>query len=195
MGPFRRARAFLEKCGNPLDHPARRDRPDSVCRAGAKPGRGGGLDAAQGDQQDACHRDEGKLTEFNADVEEKQGRRDLSLGKPDLGEGAGKAEPVQQAEAEGRDPRAARGQALSLSALEAQEFAGEEDDRQRDHRVEDGRRKPRHTERGERQGDAVGHGERGDRFQQQPAAADDQQQREDKDQVVDAEQDVLDAEL
>ena len=49
-------------------------------------------------------------------------------------------------------------------------------------------------ERGDRQRDAVGDGERRDRLHQHPAVADDQQQAQHEQQVVDAEQDVLDAE-
>ena len=51
------------------------------------------------------------------------------------------------------------------------------------------------AERRDRQRDAVGDGEDGDRLQQHPAVGDDQQQAEHEQQVVDAEQDVLDAEL
>ncbi len=50
-------------------------------------------------------------------------------------------------------------------------------------------------ERGERERDAVGHGERGDRLHQHPAVADDQQEPEHEQQVVDALHDVQDAEL
>lgn len=45
------------------------------------------------------------------------------------------------------------------------------------------------------QGDAVGHGEGRDRLHQRPAVPHDQQQTQDKEQVIDAEEDVLNADL
>ena len=119
--------------------------------------------------------------------------RDRLLRQTDLGQRAGEAEAVQQAEAERDHPRRARGQAR-LAAQAVHDLGGDEHDAERDHRLD---RRPGHVHPAERrrdERDAVRDGECGDRGDDALAAAHDQQQRQHEQQVIDAAEDVLDAE-
>ena len=113
-------------------------------------------------------------------------------GQADRGQRAGEAEPVQQAERERDHPRPLRRQAWP-AAPRVQDLRGEQQDAERD-RGFDGR--PGHVnnaERGERERDRVRDREGRDRPHEHARAAHDQHQREDEQQMVVAEQDVLDA--
>ena len=134
------------------------------------------------------------LPQLDAHVEEEQSERDLRLRQAHRGEAAREAEAVQQPEREGHHPRVADGEAR-LAPPGPHDLGAEEQDRESDRGVERRQRRARVAERRDRQRDAVGQGEGRDRLHQRPAVGDDQHQAEDEEQVVDAEQDVLHAEL
>ena len=73
-------------------------------------------------------------------------------GKPDLRQRAGKSEAVQQAEAEGDDPRRARRQPLRAAPL-LHDLDGDEHDRERDRRLNQRAGHVDDAQRGQRQGD------------------------------------------
>ena len=137
-------------------------------------------------------RHESELPEFDADVEGEQRQRHVLLRQPGVGQRGGEAEAVQQPEGEGDDPGMPDGEAR-LAAPGANDLRPEKQNAQGDRGLE---RQPRDlgiAERGHGQRDAVRNGEGGDRLDQHPAVADDQQQPEHEQQVVGAEQDVPDA--
>ena len=144
-------------------------------------------------QQQDQRRTKRELSDFDADIEHQQRERDLRRRQPHRRQPAGEAEAVQQPEGEGHDPGVADREAR-LPAPRAHDLGAEEQDRQRDRRIQRQQRRARVAERGHRQRDAVRQRERGDRLHQHPAVAHDQQQPQHEQQVVDAEQDVLDAE-
>ena len=110
-----------------------------------------------------------------------------------FGKAIGEAEAVQQAESEGHNPRIAAGQAL-LPAPGPRDLDGQEEDRQRNQRLDEPRRDLEESERRRSQRDAVRDGEGGDGRREPPPAADQQHKAKHEKQVVDAEHDVLDAE-
>ena len=146
-----------------------------------------------GDAQRQEGADEDQLADLDTDVEHEQRGRNGGLRQADLLQRAGEAEAVQQAETEGDDPGRARGQA-GPAVQAVQDLHRDEGDRQRDDGLD---RRAGHlhpAERGGDQRDAVGDREGRDRRQDAFAAAHDQQQGQHEQQVVDAAEDVLDAE-
>src|SRR5262245_46339315 len=79
--------------------------------------------------------DESEPPELGADVEREQRERNVAGRQPDLGQRAREAEPVQQAETERDDPGPALRQA-ALAAPNPHDLAREEQDRQRDRRLD-----------------------------------------------------------
>ena len=75
--------------------------------------------------------------------------------------------------------------------MTAQNFRRDENDAQRNRRLDRRGRDVHHPERRERERDAMRDGERGNRFHEQTHAAHDEDQRENEEQMVDAEENVL----
>ena len=99
---------------------------------------------------------------------------------------------MKQAERECHDPGMPDGE-TRLAAPRANDLRAEKQNRQRDGGVERRHGKVRIAQRRNRQCDAVGERERGDRLHQHPRRAHEEQQSEHEQQMVDAKQDVLDA--
>ncbi len=130
---------------------------------------------------------------LDAQAEEQQRGRNMSGRQSGFAQSAGKTEAVHQPEGERHEPRCARGDAFE-TAVHANNLRRDKDNAQRDDGL-DGRL--RHMDQAERRGrerQAVRDREGGDGLHQPPAAARDDEQREDEQQMVDARQDVLDAE-
>ena len=89
---------------------------------------------------------EEKLTDFDADIEEKQCDRDVTGGQANLAERSGEAEAMEKPEGKGDDPGRAGGDA-SLALARADDLSGDESDRQRDHRLD---RRRRHMDEAKR---------------------------------------------
>ncbi len=114
----------------------------------------------------------------------------MALGQADALQRAREAEPMHEPEQERHERREASGQRVTF----AQGLAGDQHDRQRDAGL-DGRgaqRDPAH--RRERKRHAVRQGESADRADELSPEADEKEQACHEEQMVDAAQDVLDAE-
>ena len=173
-----------------LDKPERGDRADGVGR----PAHGAVADAglAWRSPRRQRRRDERELTQLDADVERQQRQRHVAVRQADLRQRAAKprpcSRPKQNAISQGR--RAVR---LGCPARRPKDLGGHDDDREGDRRLD---RRPGHTHDAERrQGerDRVRERERRHREHERPRVAHDQHQRQHEQQVVVAEQDVLDA--
>ncbi len=186
-------RAPSEQHPGALNRPERAERADRVAGQGLCPARPADLEHAERAFEAENQGDEEELAGLDADVEEQQGEGDLGLRQAHAGEAAGETETVQQAEGEGDHPGMPDGEAR-LAAPPAHDLGTEKEDRERDRGIE--RRSGRRgvAERRDGQGDRVRQSEGADRLQEHPAVGDDQQQAEHEQQMVHAEQDVLDAE-
>ena len=146
----------------------------------------------QGDQRQ--HRaNEQEMAGLDASAEEQQRRWNMSDRQPGLTQPAGKTQAVHQPEGERHEPRCARGDAFE-TAVHANNLRRDKDDAQRDDCLDRRLRHMHKAERRRREREAVRDGEGGDGLHQPPAAARDDEQREDEQQMVDAREDVLDAE-
>ena len=115
---------------------------------------------------------EQKLTDLNADIEEKKSQWDGFLGKSDVSQSASESKTVQQTEGEGYQPRCPcreTGMALFL----VHDLDGKKQNGKRDHGFHGRRRHVHKTQRGQRERDAVGDSERGDCHQQLATPFDD----------------------
>ncbi len=177
----------------PLDEPERGCCADHIGGQGLEPLRPGHLEASERPGEAQAERHEQQLARLDAEVEEQQRQRNLGRGQTDLAERARKAQAVQQAEGEGDQPGEPVGEAEPTVAA-AQDLGAEEDDAERDQRIDRPRRHVEHAEGRERERQAVGDREGGHGLDQHPGPPDDQEQPEHEQQVVDPEQDVLDAE-
>ena len=137
--------------------------------------------------------DEGELAQFDADVEEEQRERNRVLRQADFAQRACKAEPVQQAECECDHPRRAFGQSR-FALASANDFRRDKHDAQRNTRLDRWSGHIHEAQRGGGERDAVRHRERRDRTDQSLPAFHQQHEREDEQQVIDAQHNVLDAE-
>ena len=147
--------------------------------------------APRDDDHDTDRRDEQQLARLDPDVEEQQRQRYGLRRQADLGQCAREAEAVQQPEGERDDPRPALRQSRSPLPC-VRDLAGDEDDAQRDDRLDGCLRYVHEAQRRGTQRQAVCHGERRNRPHETPSAVDQNQQSEHEQQVVDSEQDVLD---
>ena len=111
-------------------------------------------------------------------------------GTPSSSSADAKPSPCKQAEREGDRPGRAPGERVGR----AQALAADEDDGERDRRLDRRRRDVHEPEHREREADAVGERERGDGGQELPPAPHQQRERDDEEQVIEPGQDVLDAE-
>ena len=100
-------------------------------------------------------RDEGELSDFDANIERQERKRNVALRQAEGGQAAGEAEAVQETEREGDDPRAPDGKAR-LAAPGADDLRAEEQDRERDRRVERRGGNARIAKRRGGESDAVG---------------------------------------
>ena len=111
-------RATLPESGDesrrPLDEPTGSDRSDRVGRGHGEPverllepGRFEARRHGAAEQLARRHHrgDEDELPDLDAEIEEQQRGRDRVMRQSDFGERSGKAEAVQEAEAEGDEPR------------------------------------------------------------------------------------------
>ena len=64
----------------------------------------GDLEAPHRPAQAQDRRDEHQLPDLDTEIEEQQRERDLAGGQPDLGQRAGEAQSMEQAEGEGDQP-------------------------------------------------------------------------------------------
>ena len=117
----------------------------------------------------------------------------MSGGQSGFAQSTGETEPVHEAEAESHDPGSTRGDAFDPTPL-AHNFRRNKDDAQSDDRLDRGRRNMNPAERCGSEGEAVRDGEGGDGLHQSPATTRDDEQREDKQQMVHTREDVLDTE-
>jgi hypothetical protein len=137
---------------------------------------------------------EEKLPGLDADVEEEERFGNMSGGHPDLAQRAGKAEAVQQSEDEGDQPRhPCRHPHPALPRMN--DLDGDECDRKCDHRLHWRRRDVDEAERRCCKGDAMCCGKGGDGLDELSGACRDQDEAEHEKQMIDAEEDVTDAEL
>jgi hypothetical protein len=148
-------------------------------------GAGDVASAADGGQRARHEQDHGQLSELDAEVEREQRPAQRLPRQPELAQHVGEAETVHQAEDE-RNP------GTRVAAMPAdQVVSADEDDTQRDRRLDQACRWRHDAERRQRQRDAVPDGERGDDASERcPAAAEEQQSDEEQD-VVWSDQDVL----
>ncbi len=137
--------------------------------------------------------DEEELTDFDSDVEEEKGGGDFAVGEAERGKAAGESEAVEKSEGECDDPGVADGEA-GLAAHAADDFGSEEEDGESDGGVEGEEWGAGIAEGGDGECDAMGKGEGRDGLEECPAIGDDKHQAEDKEEVIDAHEDVLDAE-
>ena len=93
--------------------------------------------------------DEQELACLDAQVEEQQRDRDVALRQPDLAQGAGEAEAVQQPERERHDPGHPRARP-DPPVTRVHDLGGDEHDAERDHRLDRLRRHVDEAERRER---------------------------------------------
>ena len=178
-GRFSRAVKPAEKDHRPLDGPVGPEAADRVARQRFNPARPADFEDFERPGQGQGRKNKHELAQFDPDIEKEQRQRNFGLRQAGGRKSAGKTEPVQEAEQEGHDPGIADGQAR-LPSPGADDLGSEEQDAQRDGRIE---RRQRHTgvpQGGDAEGDAVGQGEGGDRLQQHHPALDDQQQPQDK---------------
>ena len=117
----------------------------------------------------------------------------MCLRQAGFAQPARKAQAMHQPEGEGDHPRRARGDSLDATT-HVNDLRRDEDDAQRDDRLDRLLRHMDEAERRRRERDAVRDRERGDGLDQFPAAARDDQQRQHEQQMIDAAEDVLDAE-
>ena len=165
---------------------------DGIAGKPESPERPDDFKLAKGTLKDEHEAHEDVLTDFNADVEQQQSQQQLTTGKTEFGQPTGVTETVNQTEAKGHDPGTTDGEA-GLPSPGANDLAAHEQDRECDRRIQRGSGHLGHPDRGDREGDAVGHGESRDCFQQRPAVPDDQQQTENEQQMIDPKQNVLNA--
>ena len=145
-------------------------------------------------------RHERQLAQLDPDVERQQRQRDVRLGQPHLGQRPGEAQPVQRPEGERHPPRP---QAVVVGApicprlfpRQQPGLARHQHDAEGDGRLDRRLRHPHHAQGGQRQRQAVGHGEGGDRSPQLAPDRRQQQQPQHERQVVDAAEDVLHPQL
>ena len=137
--------------------------------------------------------DEGELAGFDAEVEEQEREGRCVFRDADLAEGAGEAEAVEEAEGEGGKPWQGGGE-TGLACPHPHDLDGDEHDGEGDGGLDrrGGQLDPAEGGAGEREG--VRDGEGGDGADEALDIAHQQEQREDEHQVIEAEQDVLDAE-
>src|SRR6516165_5697778 len=150
------------------------------------------FDALGGGQHAEDCADEYELTDFHADIETEQRERNIALGQADVDQRAGEAKAVQQAEGKGDDPWPPRGQAW-LAAPQSYDLASEQDDAQRDRGLDRRSRYVHDPEGRQAQSDRMSERERGDGPQENAPVAHDQNQGENEQQMVEAEQNMLDA--
>ena len=134
-----------------------------------------------------------RLSQLDADVEARQRERDVPRRQPDLGQGPGEAEAVEQAESGGHAARPAPAGAIRALPL-ARDLRREPDDAGGDRHLDGPLRHARQAQGRGAQGDAVPDREGRDRLDEHSRAADQEEETGDEEQVVDAAQDVLEAE-
>ena len=131
--------------------------------------------------------DDQQLADFDAEVEREQRPAERARRQIHLAQHVGEAEAVDEAERE-RDPRA-----HVAAAADQQVVGADVDDAERDRRLDDPRRRRHEVERRQRQRDAVRDRERGDDQRELADRAAEQQQADQKQQVIGPDQDVMDA--
>src|SRR5262245_16936991 len=150
------------------------------------------IDALGDGQHGEDGADEYQLTDLHADIEAEQRERNVALRQADVDQRAGEAEAVQQAESKGDDPWPPRSHAW-LAAPPPNDLTSKQDDAQRDRGLDRGPRYVHDPEGRQAQGDRMSERERGDGPHEDPPVAHDQDQSENEQQMVEAEQNVLDA--
>src|SRR5262249_10175892 len=125
----------------PEDHRRALNRPVSAERADRVAGQGldepgpADLEDAESSLEAEDQEDERELADLDADVEEEQRERDLTRRQTHRRQSAREAEPVQEPEGEGHDPRVADREAR-LAPPDPHDLGPEEEDRKRDRRVQ-----------------------------------------------------------
>ena len=127
-------------------------------------------------QQDKCN-----LTDLDTDVEEQQCQRHVVLRQSRFRQRAGEAHAVQQPKAT-RQPPGITPQHVVLAA--AGKFHRQYKNTQGNSKLHQGHRVIEETQRHQRQGNTVAHGEGGNRPQQSGSTAHQQQQTENEQQVI-----------
>jgi hypothetical protein len=132
---------------------------------------------------------EGDLAELDAEVEGGERGQDCVVRQAELGERAGEAEPVQETAGQREAPGCPRGQ------VRPEDLAGQDDQRDGDAGLDRRGREAHEVQGREREGEAVRGGEGRQRGEDAGGAADPQGQADDEQQVVEAAEDVRDAEV
>ena len=145
------------------------------------------IDPAQRGERRRDEDHDQELPDLDADVEREERPAERARGQIHLAQHAGEAEAVYEAERE-RDPRA------DVAAVFDQQVVGADvNDAERDRRLDDPRRRADDVQRLERERDAVRDGERGHDHRELADRTAEQQQADEKQQVIGADQDVMDA--
>src|SRR5262249_54793589 len=144
------------------------------------------------DEGEECG-DERQLTGLDPDVEGQQRERNVTRRDADLRKRPCESKAVEKAECERYKPWFLIAEAID-SALVTRKLNRQKDDAQRYHRFNRCRSNSNHAESGQRQRDAMGHGEGRHSLQEPAEAGHDQQQAHDEEQMVDASEDMGDAE-
>ena len=170
-----------------MDEPerARRDDDDRSCE-GELPPRGFAPRAQRRERRRHDDDDE-QLADLDPDVEREERPAERARRQIHLAQHVGEPEAVDEAERE-RDPRA------HVAAVPDQQVVGADvDDAQRDGRLDDARRRRHDVQRRERQRDAVRDGERRHDHRELADRAAEQQQADEEQQVIGADEDVVDS--
>ncbi len=177
--------------GDSLEHPVCRQGSN---RVGGNQGRGSGPTDRYCGQHDTRYDDpddEKQLAELDANIKGKEGEGNLAGGQPYLRERTGEAETVEQAERARDSPGYL---ALPGRSRVACQLDRHDEDARRDQYFRWRRRDVHDAEDRQRERDAVPECEGGDRPEQSPPVAHQQDEAEDEEQVVETRQDVLEAE-
>src|SRR5215813_4625299 len=143
--------------------------------------------ALQPQEQRQQQADDQQLAGLDAEIKPDQSRHQPAGRQTDFGQRAGEAEAMHQAEQEAHQP------APRYRPLHGEVLEGNVSDRQGDHRLDQLRRQGGDAEHRQRQGQAMRHREGGDeRGQRQPPASR-QNQGDDEQHMIEAGEDVLDA--
>src|SRR5687767_8672136 len=110
-----------------------------------------------------------------------------------LAEGPSETEAVEKPEAECRDPWRPRRDTFA-SLITMHDLHGDKDDGEGNRRLDGGLRHMDETQRRQCESNRMGNREGGYRLDEQPSAAAQDEERQDEQQMIDAEQDMLDAE-
>src|SRR5437667_11215041 len=181
------------EAGDALNDPEHCDGADGIRRNQLGPARELRSHAPRGCDNGKDDDDEQNLSYLDADIEKEQSGGNVILRQADFTERAGKTEAVQQAKGERHDPwRARRDSFPSLSP--PNNFKGHENDGKGNRGFDRLRWNVHESKRGQRQRDAVRNSESRHCLEQSHSPVGDNEQSQNKKEMIDAEPDVLSSE-